>query len=189
MTEYEGVTLKDDERMNKPAIKRALFIYDIVSVLVGAVVAVLVIICLFFRVSSVVGASMEPTLYEGDQLIISPFKNSYAYGDIVIIHREHEVSLVKRIIATPGDTLDIDFETGVVTLNGEVLKEDYIAEPTYLSYEDGPKFPITIPQGYYFAMGDNRNNSLDSRSESIGLINEQYILGKMIVDLSNKEAK
>lgn len=189
MTEYEEVNFKDEDYMNEPATKRALFIYDVVSVLIGAVVAVLVIICLFFRVSSVVGHSMEPTLYENDRLIITPIKNSYSYGDIVIIHRENDVSLVKRIIATPGDTLDIDFETGDVTVNGEVLAEEYIAEPTYLRYEDGPKFPIKIPEGYYFAMGDNRNNSLDSRSGSIGLINGQYILGKMLIDLNNKEAK
>ena len=86
---------------------------------------------------------------------------------------------VKRVIAKGGDTISIDYASGTVTVNGEVLDEDYIAEPTYLGYD--VEFPYTVPEGTVFVMGDNRNNSLDSRSSYVGCIDERDILGKVLV--------
>ena len=87
--------------------------------------------------------------------------------------------LVKRVIAKGGDTISIDYAAGTVKVNGKVLEEDYIAEPTYLGYD--VEFPYTVPEGTVFVMGDNRNASLDSRSSYVGCIDEQDILGKVLL--------
>ena len=87
--------------------------------------------------------------------------------------------LVKRVIAKGGDTISIDYASGTVKVNGKVLEEDYIAEPTYLGYD--VEFPYTVPEGTVFVMGDNRNASLDSRSSYVGCIDEQDILGKVLL--------
>ena len=87
--------------------------------------------------------------------------------------------LVKRVIAKGGDTISIDYATGTVEVNGKALEEDYIAEPTYLGYD--VEFPYTVPEGTVFVMGDNRNASLDSRSSYVGCIDEQDILGKVLL--------
>jgi signal peptidase I len=121
---------------------------------------------------------MVPTLHDGDWLAISSVTPSLRHGDIVVITKpwERNIPIIKRVIAMPGDTLDIDFENGIVYLNGEILEEPYIAEKTNLEYN--ARLPMTIPEGYLFVMGDNRNNSLDSRSDQVGLINKKYVLGK-----------
>lgn len=170
-------------------VKRAESTYDIVGSVISAVVFVAIILTFFCRIAVVRGDSMNPTLTNNDRMIITDAVSSYKYGDIVVIHREGQESLVKRVIATGGDTIDIDFENGVVYVNDVELAESYIAEPTHLSFTDGPEFPLTVPDGYYFCMGDNRNNSLDSRSGAVGLIDGQYIIGRMVIDISNTEAK
>ena len=98
---------------------------------------------------------------------------------IVDIYTSYGKPLVKRVIAKGGDTISIDYAQGVVTVNGEVLQEDYIAEPTYLGYDI--EFPYTVPEGTVFVMGDNRNASLDSRSSYVGCIDERDILGNVLL--------
>lgn len=188
MIEHYEVTFKDARVFGKRGYRRLSTTYDILSSVVAAVVAVAVLLLFFFRVATVDGRSMVPTLDDKDRLIITNVTKNYERGDIVVIHREHQISLIKRVIAIGGDTIDIDFKQGIVYVNGETLQEDYIAEPTYVSFIDGPNFPFEVPEGYLFCMGDNRNDSLDSRSASVGLINEQYIVGKMVIDLDKPEA-
>ena len=92
--------------------------------------------------------------------------------------REEGRNLIKRIIAVSGQTIDIDFETGEVTVDGEVLDEPYILERTHL--DEGTEFPLTVPEGEVFVMGDNRNASRDSRSLSVGTVKEEYIVGRVL---------
>ena len=129
------------------------------------------------------GHSMNPTLIDGDWLVISAGFYKPDYEDIVIISREqtNEDPLVKRIIGLPGDEIDIDFEKGYVYRNGKRLSENYIAELTYSQYD--VEFPVTVPENCVFVMGDNRNHSSDSRVGHIGMIEFERILGKAEVRL------
>ena len=141
----------------------------------------------FFGFYSVSGQSMENTYFEGDKLIIEKNRNdSYERGEVVILSCSEEgkvdTVLIKRVIAVGGDTLDIDFETGTVTVNGEVLDEPYIKELTHKD-DGGFEYPVTVPEGCYFCMGDNRNNSSDSRDERVGFVPESDIQGRVKIKL------
>ena len=137
------------------------------------------------------GDSMNNTLFNGERVVISNVFYKPKYGDIIVISRDYDnvpgttdrssMPIIKRVIATEGQTVDIDFEEGIVYVDGVALKESYTRTPTNLSYD--VKFPVTVKEGYVFVLGDNRNNSLDSRSSQIGeegLIDTRYIMGKAL---------
>lgn len=158
-------------------------IYDFVSVFATAIIGVAIAFMFIFRTVGVVGGSMNPTLWNGDRIILSAFINEPEYGDIVVTCQpdkspDIEDVLVKRVIATGGQTVDIDFTTGTVFVDDVALDEPYVAAPT-IEREDFYE-PVTVPEGYVFVMGDNRNHSTDSRDRRIGLIREEYILGKAL---------
>ncbi len=161
--------------------KNTSLLFDFVSVLMTGVIIIAVIFTFFFRTASVIGKSMEPTLYENDMLMVTARKSDYKAGDIVIITQPNSFNepIVKRIIALGGQTVDIDFDKGIVYVDGKEEQGDYtLADKTY----DRENFtePVTVPEGYVFVMGDNRNNSTDSRSMAVGLIDERYIYGSVI---------
>lgn len=153
------------------------FIYDWLDSLIYAIILILVIFAFVFRVVGVNGDSMNPTLSSGDWLTVSAITSEIETGDIVVITQPNSLNepLIKRVIAKGGDTVNIDFIEGIVTVNGVALYEPYIAEKTELSGDY--VYPLEIPEGYLFVMGDNRNDSLDSRFRTIGLIDERYVLG------------
>ncbi len=158
----------------------ASLMYDAIESVKGAVIVVFLIFAFVFRAVGVDGDSMFPTLKDGDWVAVSSVTAEIDRGDIIVSTQpwERNVPIVKRVIAVGGDTVDIDFDNNAVFVNGSKLNEPYIAELTRVSYD--VEFPLTVDEGKLFVMGDNRNVSLDSRSSKIGLIDERYVLGKVL---------
>ena len=156
-------------------------LYEWIQSLVGSVLVVVAIFTFGIRMLGVDGHSMLNTLQHGDRLmVVNPiFYHDYKYGDSVILRKTgvfDNEPIVKRVIATGGQTVDIDFSEGVVYVDGEALEEDYIREPTYTA--EGTEFPLTVPEGSIFVMGDNRNGSSDSRDYRLGTVDTRYVIGK-----------
>ncbi len=156
-----------------------LELYDWVQCIVAALV--IGILCFMFigRVIGVIGTSMVPTLQDDDQLIVSKLFYSPKQGDIVVFQTDvfGDEPLVKRIIATEDQIIDINFTSGVVYVDGNALKENYTAAPT--TTRENFEGPVTVPKGCIFVMGDNRNASTDSRSSHVGMVDTRSILGKV----------
>lgn len=158
---------------------------EVVEWLEAIVFSLVLVVLLFtfvFRIVGVDGNSMLPTLHGGDRVIISSFNYHPQNGDIVVVTQPNSLNkpLIKRVIASEYQTIDIDFESGVVTVDGQVLQEDYILETMTAKGQGDVDFPLTVPEGKVFVMGDNRNDSLDSRYQMVGLIDERYLLGKAV---------
>ena len=164
-----AMPFKDRYKRNKEILEW----YDALAV---AVAVIALVFTFGLRVVQVDGHSMQPTLLNGERLLMTPL-GSPDYGDVVIVdsYIPYGKPLVKRVIGKVGDTIDIDFTAGIVYRNGEALDEPYTAEPTY-TYE-GIDFPLTVPDNCLFIMGDNRNASKDSRSTDIGCVDTRDILG------------
>jgi len=157
-------------------------LYDWLQCIVVAIICGIFIFVFIGRTIGVDGRSMMHTLNDKDRVIMSNLFYTPKNGDIVVFHCPAETfggtPLVKRIIAVGGQTVDINFETGAVSVDGVVLDErEYISEPTTSRY--GFQGPITVPEGYLFVMGDNRNSSSDSRDSRVGLVDTRYVLGKV----------
>ncbi len=174
MSQNQQLDLETQIRQEEMASRNAVYEWA-EALLVALAIAAIVTSCLF-RVVTVSGNSMRNTLQNGDTLlVVSGFYHQPQYGDIVVVNRNAEEPLIKRVIACEGDTVDIDPDSGVVYLNGEVLEEPYLqCETPVLDFEG----PYTVPAGYVFVMGDNRGDSWDSRS--IGAVSEEDVMGKAV---------
>jgi len=155
------------------------YLHDLIYMLV----AILLVFLLFFRVIVVSGDSMYSTLLDGDYLLLlgNLFYQEPEYGDIIVISKasfDNGKPIVKRVIATEGQTVDIDFENAVVYVDGVALEEPYINSPT--TFNEGTLFPLTVAENCIFVLGDNRGVSRDSRDPVIGQIDRREVLGKAI---------
>lgn len=181
---------KAPKKQNKESFKVSLF--DWIDVVATSVIIVVLIFTFFFRVVTIDGDSMLDTLISGEKVIISNIAYTPKQGDIVVISRntdnsldptEYATPIIKRVIAVAGQTVDIDHEQGIVYVDGVALSEPYTKTPTTARIEDEIDFPVYIPDNCIFVMGDNRNWSLDSRSERIGqngMIDVRHVLGKAV---------
>lgn len=182
--------------------KRSGMLKEVLSFTETLLVTFLVFTLVFTYIVSVTtvrGASMESTLKPGEKLMVLMFSRSPEPGDIVIINSDDAVTLdengrpvyssginktiVKRVIAVGGQTIDIDFERGSVCVDGQMLDEAYLEKG--LTHTDSGaftgKYPITVPEGFVFVMGDNRNVSKDSRSSEVGLVPVDNITGRAVL--------
>ena len=180
---------------------------DLLDIAESVIVSVFVVVLVFafiLRPVTVDGSSMNPTLYDKDRVLMVELFYHPQRGDVVIVDGTEAhlfsdpgqtqvvekkgigINLIKRVIAVAGDQLDIDFTSGTVTLNGVVQKEDYINMLT--TRNDGAfTYPLTVPEGYIFVMGDNRNASTDSRSTLVGFVPEDAVIGHAVYRFARDE--
>lgn len=156
-----------------------LYVHDLTYMLLS----VILVFLLLFRVIVVTGDSMYDTLWDGDFLLLlsNVFYSRPEQGDIVVISKksfDEGKPIVKRVIATEGQTVDIDFEQGIVYVDGQALQEPYIRDLT--TQDRGTRFPLTVAPGCIFVLGDNRPVSRDSRAPEIGQIDTREVLGKAL---------
>ena len=185
MIDIEKNTVEQTDNKNRFSAKD---VFEWLEVIISALVAVVVIFTVIFRVATIEGSSMENTLFENQKVIITNWFYTPEKGDIVVVSRNADNNatsiendgngpIIKRVIATEGQLVDI--KGGVVYVDGVPLDEPYTKTPTNQLYD--VEFPVYVPEGHIFCLGDNRNESLDSRSSRIGndgMIDVRYVLGK-----------
>lgn len=155
-------------------------LYDWLEVVVLSAAFALLLFTFILRIAIVDGDSMNHTLHDKELLIISDLMYTPENNDIIVFTSpNYPEPIVKRVIATEGQTVDIDFDTWTVTVDGKIIKEDYINRVPGIMNSSDVAFPLTVPEGYVFVMGDNRNDSLDSRNSRIGFVDERFILGEV----------
>ncbi len=161
---------------------------DAFGLLQSFVYTLLVIVLVFSFVAPITrvsGASMEPTLYDSEIMLVWGLAYEPKQSDVVIINNPTIAylegnAIVKRVIAVGGQSVVINYEENQVLVDGVALEEDYIAEHMRPIYGSTSLEPIEVPEGYIFVLGDNRNHSADSRSSDIGLVDTRYVVGKVV---------
>ncbi len=193
----EEVLEVDEEELNPSPEKEGKLsslgnLFDWLKSFIFSLTAVIFIFTLLFRGVTVNGNSMLPTLENGQYLIISDLLYTPKNGDIVVVqapdYKEGKEPLIKRVIATEGQEVKINFLTWQVFIDGVELNETYILKDDYTTMncedmrpDENGEVKFTVEEGCVFLMGDHRNDSLDSRSEMIGQIDERYIMGRVIL--------
>ena len=160
-------------------------IYELAEMLGIVTVTIMLIFAFVVRLNIVDGHSMDMTLSNGEYLAVSDLFYTPEPGDIVIVHKinadPYDNPIVKRVIATEGQTVDIDFATWTLTVDGEIIDEPYRYLDNSRLLTSDWTFPVTVGENEIFVMGDNRNNSADSRTSEIGMIDERCVIGKAYV--------
>lgn len=168
------------EEIEQIEINNRSNVYDWIQCLMSALIVCVVLFIFVVRVIDVKGTSMYPTLNNQDKMLVSNIFYKPKAGDVVVFKKDQydpSKALVKRVIATEGQEINIDFDRGIVYVDGEALEEDYINELTTTKLDFiGPQ---TVPEGCVFVMGDNRNMSTDSRKTEIGMVDTRLIIGKV----------
>ena len=164
----------------KPGFSKSLVMY--LHDLCWMLAVIMILFLIFFRIIVVSGPSMKMTLLDGDYLLLisNLFYREPEKGDVVVVSKQdydNGKPIVKRVIATEGQIVDMDFANGIVYVDGLPLEEDYINTPTNL--DEGSVFPQIVEEDHVFVMGDNRNNSKDSRCLEIGQVVKREVLGKV----------
>ncbi len=178
--------MEESNRMPEEGKGRGGFVaacYEWVEALVTALTAVMILFVFLFRVNiGVIGDSMKPNYQDGYRVFVSCADHNLSRGDIVVIDANAtklKERIIKRVIATEGQTVNIDFQTGIVSVDGKELDESAYIKNGITTNQYDLKFPETVPPGHIFVLGDNRTISNDSRSSDIGMIDRRYVIGKV----------
>ena len=159
-----------------------------VGVIVGSVVFVTILLTFVARIITVDGSSMSPTYENGDRVLATSLAGPAGQGDVVILVNVLEEPIIKRVVATEGQTVDFDEDMGELVVDGQPLAGEayHIANGiTYVPDRPGEvlEFPQTVPEGCVVVLGDNRQNSKDSRFAEVGMVDSRNILGKVVFNL------
>lgn len=173
---------KPEDEEEELTLKQEIF--EWIKAIVISFAVVFLVFGVLIKVVTVDGVSMEPTLHNNDRLVISKLFYTPEQGDIVVLSKESglDKALIKRVIATGGQTLDIG-EDGTVYVNGLPLDEPYIKEKIAANMYGQHDYPVVVPSGKVFVMGDNRNDSTDSRFAVLSFVDEKYIMGRVLLRL------
>lgn len=160
-------------------------LYQTLQSLVCIVLLVIFLFTFVVRITVVDGESMENTLFNGDIVLVRSIGYEPAQGDVVVLTKEtfEPQSIIKRVIATGGQTVDVDYAAGTVLVDGVPLDEPYIKESMRVPWWGEGVNHVTVPEGSIFVMGDNRNNSSDSRAPEIGIVDERCVIGHALAVL------
>ncbi|MBQ7521572.1 MAG: signal peptidase I [Clostridia bacterium] len=174
----EEKTIIPTDRQEEEEVTITQSCYEWLHTFIIAIALVVLVLTFIFRLVDVDGESMMDTLHDKDRLIVTNFLYKPDNGDIVVISHGQNLNkpIIKRVIATEGQSLKIDFQKGIVSVNGAVIDEPYIKALT--TKQGDAEIPEVIPEGMVFVMGDNRNHSTDSRFSAVGLIPVTNIIGK-----------
>lgn len=154
--------------------------YEWLEALASSLIVVVLLFTMLFRIVNVSGPSMLPTLQQDDHVLLSSCFYRPHPGDVVVITHTAKLKepIIKRVIALENQTVDIDFATGMVYVDGQALDESAYIENGITTQPSDFTYPLTVPSGHLFVLGDNRAVSNDSRSSEVGMIDERYVLGK-----------
>ena len=173
---------KKEKEQVSPELQARREAYDWIQSLISALLICVLVFVFVMRIMDVHGTSMVPTLHNGDKVLVSDLFYEPARGDIVVFKKDgydDNKALVKRVVAVAGDVVNIDFDRGIVYINGEAAEEDYIDVLTTTKIDFiGPQ---TVPENCLFVMGDNRNASTDSRDKRIGMVDKRLVIGKVLL--------
>ena len=181
MNEREKMEYTGGPRHAVQPVKRFVaHCYEWLEALISSLIVVVLLFTLLFRIVNVSGPSMLPTLQSNDRVLLTSYFYQPKQGDVVVITHTAKLQepIIKRVIALENQTVDIDFETGTVYVDGQALDESAYSENDTTTQPSDYTYPLTVPPGHLFVLGDNRAVSNDSRSSAVGMIDERYVLGK-----------
>ena len=181
MNEREKMEYTGGPRHAAQPVKRFVaHCYEWLEALISSLIVVVLLFTRLFRIVNVSGPSMLPTLQSNDRVLLTSYFYQPKQGDVVVITHTAKLQepIIKRVIALENQTVDIDFETGTVYVDGQALDESAYIENGITTQPSDYTYPLTVPPGHLFVLGDNRAVSNDSRSSAVGMIDERYVLGK-----------
>lgn len=195
----EMASMKNETTENTPKTSLLDDVTDVIESVIFSVFIVLLTFTYLFRISDVSGPSMEPTLVENDRVVISPLFYTPKPNDIIIVDSKNlDKLIVKRVIAVEGQSVDINFEEGIVYVDGKPVDEQlyepdengnapelradhFVNTLTTANMGAFPSYPVTVPENCIFVLGDNRNRSKDSKHAELGFVPEDEVVGKVVL--------